>query len=140
MIKKLLIFALTAILTFSLFGCSKANDHGLSFAKDNSGRRIIHTDEMERQIIVEGGIMTIEIDDETKLLETALTDGEITIAEILETAREDVKDGDIEVTEYPDGSLEYHYETFNLVVLNTYKGDREICFIPTDLNYYSMIN
>jgi len=139
MFKKTIVILLVA---FSLFlcSCSGANDYGLSFTADDSGRSIIYFDEMERAIIVEGGIMTVEIDGETELLEVALTDGDILMADILAIAREDVEDGDIELTEYPDGSLEYHYDTFDLVVLNTYNGKRDICFIPKELSYYDMIN
>lgn len=137
---KKLSFLLVFVLALSLCSCSAPNDYGLSFTPDDSGRSIIYFDEMERAIIVEGGIMTIEIDGETKLLEVALTDGDVLISEILLVAREDVEDEDIEITEYPDGSVEYHYDTFDLVVLNTYNGKRDICFIPKELSYYDMIN
>ncbi len=137
--KRLLALVL-AVLSLCLCSCSKANEYGLSFAADDSGRSMIYFDDMGRAVIVEGGIMTINLSGETVLLEKALTDGDVLVSDILESARQDAEDEDIEMTEYPDGSLEYHYETFDLVVLNTFNGKRDICFIPTNLSYYDMIN
>ncbi len=139
MAKKLLIL-LSVLMIFSLCACSDGNEYGLSFAADKSGRSIIFFDELERAVIVEGGIMTIEIDGDTILLEEALNDGKVILEDILSSAKEDASNGDMETTEYPDGSIEYHYESFDMVVLNTYNGKRDICFIPKELSYYDMIN
>ncbi len=139
MFKKLSVF-LCVFLAFAFCSCSGANDYGLSFTADDRGRSIIYFDENERAVIVEGGIMTVTVDGETILLEQALVDGDVLMSEILAVAREDAEEEDIEITEYPDGSVEYHYETFDLVVLNTYSGKRDICFIPKELSYYDMIN
>ncbi len=139
MVKKLLVL-LSILIMLSLCACSDTNKYGLSFAADKSGRSIIFFDELERAVIVEGGIMTVEIDGDTFLLESALNDGKVVLEDILSSAKEDAANGDMETTEYPDGSIEYHYETFDMVVLNTYNGKRDICFIPKELSYYDMIN
>lgn len=134
--KKILVTALLAFCIL-LSACSKPNDFGLSLAVDgNEKLEIIFTDE-ERMVFVFGGIMTAELDGESKMLDVLLYDGTITVNDILSTADTDAEDGDIETTEYPDGSIEYHYNGFDLVHLKK-NGIRDVYFIPSDMSYYDI--
>lgn len=139
MIKR--VFALFACLLClcSLCSCTKANDLNLSLVEDGTDSlEVIHIFGEEQFVFVSGGIMMTEIDKTPKTLELALHDGDISVADILATAEEDVKDGDVVSEEYPDGSVEYRYESFTLVRLNTVKGDKNIYFLPNTKGYYDV--
>lgn len=136
MTKRILILSVLT-LCLLLSACSKPNDYGLSLAVDgNEKLEIIYTD-AERMVFVFGGIMTAELDGETKMLNTALNDGLLTVDGILSTAKTDADDGDIKIDEYPDGSVEYHYNSFNLVYRNN-NGVRDVYFLPTNMSYYDI--
>lgn len=138
MFKKLF---LTAVLCLCLVlaSCSSVNEYGLSFAPDGSSTvDYIYFDE-ERVVYTVGGIMTAEINGNDKMLELALTDGEILVSEILASAQKDADNGDIETTEYHDGSIEYHYEGFDMIVLNS-DGKNDIYFVPSEMSYYDVMN
>ena len=138
MLKKTLAILL-AILSLFLVSCSKPNDYGLSMAENQSERRIIGFEE-DRMIYAVGGIMTMNQNGESKLLEFALNDGSITIGDIISVAEQDAADGDIEKIEQHDGSAEYKYDTFTLVVLNTTLGKRDVYFVPKNMGYLNVIN
>lgn len=139
MLKRSVAVLICAFCIFSLSACTKANDLALSLTEDGTDSLdIIHIFGEEQFVYVSGGIMMIEIDKTPKTLELALHDGDVSVSDILNTAEEDVKDGDIRTEEYPDGSVEYYYESFTLVRLNTVKGDRNIYFVPTTKGYYDV--
>jgi hypothetical protein len=139
MLKKVLAVLICAVCVFSLSACTKANDLNLSFTEDGTDSLdIIHIFGEEQFVYVSGGIMMIEIDKTPKTLELAFHDGDVSVDDILLTAEQDVEDGDIKTEEYPDGSVEYYYESFTLVRLNTVKGDRNIYFLPTTKGYYDV--
>lgn len=138
MLKKL-IFLVLAVSMLFLVSCSSANEYGLSYSSDGSDKveYIYYND--DRVVYVVGGIMTAEIDGSAKMLELALHDGNITIDDILGAAEEDVTDGDIEATDYPDGSREYHYGSFDIIKLNTHLGCRDVYFVPSGMSYYDVV-
>ena len=139
MLKKVLVLILCATCVFSLFACTKANDLCLSLTEDGTeSLDIIHIFGEEQFVYVSGGIMMIEIDKTPKTLELALHDGDVSVDEIIATAEQDVKDGDIRTEEYPDGSVEYYYDSFTLVRLNTVKGDKTVYFLPNTKGYYDV--
>lgn len=141
MFKKSLVFIFLAVCLL-LSACSKntANDLNLSLVEDGKGEKnYIYYDD-ERIVYVVGGIMMAEIEESPIMLDTALFDGKITLAQIISTAKADADDEDIQITEYPDGSIEYHYDTFDLVVLNTADANRDIYFVPKSMSYYDCIN
>ena len=139
MLKRVGSLLVCILCVFAFVGCTTANDLKLSFTEDGSDSLdIIHIFGEEQYVYVSGGIMMIEIDKTPKALELALHDGDVSVADILSVAEEDVKDGDIRTEEYPDGSIEYYYEGFTLVRLNTVKGDRNIYFVPATKGYYDV--
>lgn len=138
MLKRVLTFVLLlGVLLFN--ACSSANQYNLSLVADGSDSKdYIYYDD-ERVVYVVGGIMMIELDGESLMLESALNEGKITVADILSSAQTDADNEDIGVTAYPDGSMEYAYDGFNLIVLNT-AGVRDVYFVPSSVDYYSIVN
>lgn len=139
MLKRFVLMALAVVcLVFS--ACSSANDHNLKLVADGKDSKdYIYFDD-QRVVYVVGGIMMTETaDGESVMLETALYDGTVSLDEILASAKEDADDGDVEMSEYPDGSVEYYYDTFTLISLNK-DGIRDVYFVPSDVNYYSVTN
>lgn len=119
-----------------LCGCSGGNEYGLTFVEgERDSTNYIYYDD-DSVVYVVGGMMMAEIDGEAVALETALNDGKITLAEILASAKTDAENEDITVVTYDDGSVEYTYDNFRLVILNS--ADRFIYFLPMELNYYSV--
>lgn len=138
MFKKSLLLLLV-FMSFLLCACSEPNPYSLSLAADGGDSKTCIFYDDERMVFEVGGIMMAEIDGESLMLETALNDGKITLSDILTSAQTDVDNEDITATTYPDGSVEYHYSSFNLISLND-QGIRDIYFIPTDLSYYSIVS
>lgn len=139
MLKRVFAAFLCILCVFSFCACTKANDLNLSLTEDGSeSLDIIHIFGEERFVYVSGGIMMIEIDKTPKTLELAFYDGDVSVSDILSTAEQDVEDGDIKMEEYPDGSVEYYYDGFTLVCLNTVKGDQNIYFVPSAKGYYDV--
>ena len=139
MLKKILLTALVLIcLMFS--SCSKANEYNLKLIPDGKDSKdYIYYDD-ERIVYVIGGIMMTEDDNgESVMLETALYEGTVSIDDIINSAKEDAEDGDIEMAQYPDGSVEYYYDTFTLICLNI-EGTRDVYFVPVGVNYNSVTN
>ncbi len=121
-----------------LCGCSKGNKYGLSYVpENNNGATKLIGFADDRSILAVNGIMMAEIEDENLTLEEALADGKITFSDVLASAEEDAENEDIEKTVYFDGSAEYTYDDFRLVVLNT-PNNKNIYFLPLDMNYYSV--
>ncbi len=140
MLKKTLCLILCVLCLVSLTSCSKPNRFGLSLATDGSDKMDYIYYEDEFAVYVVGGIMTAEVDGSAKLLDLALSDGDIKVSDILSVAEADVENEDIERVGYPDGSVEYKYENFTLVRLNTYDGKRDVYFVPTSMGYYDVAN
>lgn len=140
MYKRILSFFLVSACVLVLCACTSPNKYGLSLAADGSNTIDYIYYEDEFAVYVVGGIMTVEINGESKLLELAITDGNITVSDILASAEEDHENEDITKNAYPDGSVEYSYENFKLVRLNTYDGRRDIYFLPTTMSYYDIAN
>ncbi len=135
----ILLVAVTLSLCLLLCGCTKWNVYNLSFVLDNSDSTYyIYFDE-DKVVYTVGGMMMTEIDGESLTLESALTEGKITISQILASASEDAENEKIQSQTQIDGSVEYTYSDFRLVVLNS-ATDRNIYFIPLDMNYYSLVN
>ncbi len=141
MFKKSLFFIFLTLCIF-LTACSstQANDLKLSLVQDGKGEKNYIYYDYDRVVYVIDGIMMIDIDGSATMLDAALFDGKVTVSSIVSTAETDFSDGDIECKEYPDGSKEFHYDTFNLVVLNTVDAVHDIYFVPTNLSYYDCIN
>lgn len=129
------IIALLLCTAFILCGCAKGNEYGLSFvAGERDATNYIYFDD-DSVVYVVGGIMMAEIDGESISLQSALTEGKVALAEILESAKADAEKEIISVKNYDDGSVEYTYDNFRLLILNN--TDRYIYFTPLELNYYS---
>lgn len=123
-----------------LVSCSSGNKYGLAYTSDGTERieYIYYTD--EQVVYVVGGMMMAEINGDSKMLEMAFNDGDLTISDLIASAEADVEAKKIEVTEFPDGSREYHYDGFDLIKLNTYEGNRDIYFTPSSMGYYDVTN
>lgn len=137
MLKRSLL-ALLAVTCLLFCACSGSNEYKLKLAEDGKDNKdCIYYDDT-RMVYVVGGIMMMEIDKESVMLETALYDGDVTITQILESAQKDADNGKIESTSYPDGSIEYHYENFNLVSLVHY-GVFDVYFVPSSMGYNEVV-
>lgn len=138
MFKKILCILLVVACLLPLSACSSANEYELTFNFDENGKKeyIFYTDECV--VYVVSGLMMCSVDGKSKMLEMALHDGEITVEAILESASADAENEDIKFTEYPDGSIEYHYEGFNLVKLNSLTGSKDLYFLPDSMSYYDI--
>ncbi len=123
-----------------LVSCASGNKYGLAYTSDGTERieYIYYTD--EQVVYVVGGMMMAEINGDSKMLEMAFNDGDLTISDLIASAEADVEAKKIEVTEFPDGSREYHYDGFDLIKLNTYEGNRDIYFTPSSMGYYDVTN
>lgn len=139
MLKRVFVF-FVLICSLLLAACSQPNKYGLSFTSGSeaSVEYIFYND--ERVVYVVGGIMTIGEGEKSELLEIVLNRGEISVDDILEAAKEDADNGDIEYDSYPDGSVEYHYDGFDLIKLNTHLGNRDVYFVPSNMSYYDVTN
>lgn len=132
------VFALVLCLCMLLCSCAKGNKYDLSYVSDGSNSQYyIHFND-DREVYVVGGRMTCEIEEESYDLESALTEGKIALGDILASAAEDAEKDRISSQTYNDGSVEYGYDGFRLVVLNS-PTDNDIYFLPTDMNYYSLV-
>ncbi|MBO5869349.1 MAG: hypothetical protein J6Q89_01240 [Clostridia bacterium] len=134
------IFITLLVCLLALTSCSSANEYKLAYNSDGGSavEYIYYTD--AQVVYVVGGLMMCEIDGSSKMLEMALKDGDITIDDIIASADSYVKGKDIECTEYPDGSKEYHYDGFDIIKLNTYEGNHDIYFVPSSMSYYDVTN
>ena len=134
------LFVILLSLCLLLCGCAKGNKYGLSYVSDGStSQYYIHTDsEREVDVYVIRGIMMTEIDGESYELESAFIEEKITLSDILNSAAEDAEKERIQSHTYNDGSVEYTYDGFRLVVLNA-PTDRNVYFIPLEMNYYSLV-
>ncbi|MBE6692696.1 MAG: hypothetical protein E7586_05175 [Ruminococcaceae bacterium] len=133
------LFALVLSVCLLLCGCTKWNVYNLSFVPDNSDSTYYTYFDEEKVVYTVGGIMMTEIEGESMTLESALIEGKTTVAEILASAAEDAENEKIQTQTYIDGSVEYTYNDFRLVLLNS-ATDRNIYFIPLEMNYYSLVN
>lgn len=138
MIKRLLALAVSAVLALALSACSGPNRYGLSFTPDGSNEIVFLCNDGATDVYTVGGIMLAEIDGSPVMLDTALNDGKLTVAEIMDAANDDTENERIEATGYTDGSIELRYETFNLIKLALGSGDYAIYFTPSDMNYYDL--
>ena len=134
--------AFLVILAFAclmLAACSTVNQYNISLIADGSGNKdYIYYDD-ERVVYTVGGIVVTEVEGESILLEAALADGKLVLSDILASAQADADNGGVETETYPDGSVEYYYDSYTLIVLNV-NGMHDVYFVPSDMNYYSIIN
>ncbi len=132
-------FVLILLCALMLVSCSSANEYGLAYTSDGSDtvEYIYYTD--EQVVYVIGGMMMCEIDGESKMLEMALKDGDVTIDDIITSAETDLENKEIDHTDYTDGSREYHYDGFDLIKLNTHLGNHDIYFVPSSMSYYDVV-
>lgn len=137
--KRILTLALAFVLMLSLASCSGEKEFTLSYTSDGSDKMdyIYYTD--ERVVYVIGGMMMINIEGEAQMLEMALDSGEITIEEIIAASEQAATDGDIDYCAYPDGSRDYYYDGFNIVVMNTHLRNVDVYFVPTGMGYFDVI-
>ena len=139
MFKRFTLMAL-ALVCLAFSSCSKANDFNLKLVADGKDSKdYIYYDDQRVVYVVGGIMMTEDQDGQSLMLETALYEGSLSVDEILNSAKEDADDGDVKMSEYPDGSVEYYYDTFTLILLNA-NGVRDVYFVPSGVNYYSVIN
>lgn len=140
MLKKTALCAFALVLCVSLFACGEqANKYKLSYSQGGSEKIDYIYFEEEFAVYVVGGIMTVELDEKTILLEQALTENRLTIADILASAEKDASNDKLEKVEYPDGSVQYNYGGFTMVKLNTYTGLRDVYFMPAGKGYYDIV-
>lgn len=140
MLKKITLCALVLVLCLSVSACGeKANKYKLSYSSDGSGKIDYIYFEDDFAVYVIGGLMTAELDEKSVLLEQALTEGALTVSDILDSAEKDASNDKLEKVTYPDGSVQYNYEGFVLVRLNTYTGLRDIYFLPAGMGYYEIV-
>jgi hypothetical protein len=140
MLKRFFALFLVLACIVPLSACSNANEFELTFNFDENGKKeyIHYTDECI--VYVVSGLMMCTVDGNPKMLEMALHDGDITVEAILDSAKKDAENGDMKFTEYPDGSVEYHYDGFNLVRLNAISGSKDIYFLPKSMGYNDVNN
>lgn len=138
MLKRLIALALVLAMTVPFVACSDDDSFDLTYTSDGSDRLeyIFYTD--ERVVYVIGGLMMIKLEGEAQMLEMALAAGKISIEEIVAQAEADYEDGDLDAVTYPDGSKEYVYDGFKMVVLNTHLGNIDVYFTPSDKGYYDI--
>ncbi len=138
MLKKVLCICLVVACLIPFVACASVNEYELTFNFDENGKKeyIYYTDECVVYVI--SGLMMCTVDGKAKMLEMALHDGEITVDALIESAKTDAGNEDIAFTEYPDGSVEYHYNGFNLVHMNALTGSKDIYFLPSSMSYYDI--
>jgi hypothetical protein len=138
MLKRLIAFVLVLSMAVPFAACSEENAFDLTFTSDGSDRLeyIFYTD--ERVVYVIGGLMMVKLDGEPQMLEMALASGKISIEEIIAQAEADHEDGDLDAVTYPDGSCEYVFDGFKMIVLNTHLGNIDVYFTPSDKSYYDI--
>jgi hypothetical protein len=136
--KRIIAFALVLMTALSLVACSGGNEYKLSYTSDGSDKvdYIYYTE--ERVVYVIGGIMMVNVDGEPTLLEMALDSNELTIEAIIESAKNDYENGDLDCVIYPDGSCEYSYEGFKMIVLNTHLRNVDVYFVPSSMGFYDV--
>lgn len=140
MLKKTALCAFVLVFCLLLSACGeKSNEYKLSYSPDGSEKIDCIYYEDEFAVYVVGGLMTAELDEKTLLLEQALTESRLTVSAILASAEKDASNDKLEKVTYPDGSVQYNYDGFVLVRLNTYTGLRDIYFLPTGMGYYEIV-
>ncbi|MBQ3229959.1 MAG: hypothetical protein IJO64_04745 [Clostridia bacterium] len=139
MLKKALLCILALLFCLSFASCAKSNVYNLSYSSDGSEKIDYIYFEDDFAVYVIGGLMTAEIENEPMLLEQALTEGNISVSELLASAEEDASNNKLERVSYPDGSVQYNYEGFVMLRLNTYTGLRDIYFLPVGMGYYDIV-
>lgn len=136
--KKVLPLFIIALILLCGCGNSVANDYNLVFTAGDSDRiDYINVVEEEFVLYAVDGVVTVTIDGETLMLESAIVEGKLTVAELLESIRNDASGGDVKYVEYANGSVEYRYDDFTVVDFN-YSGFHEIYFGTTELTYYTV--
>ena len=138
MVKRIIAFALVLVMAVPFVACSGKNEFTLSFTPDGDDKvEYIYYNE-ERVVYVVGGLMMIKIGEESQMLEMALASGDIEIDEILESAKTDYENGDLDGFIYPDGSREYRFDGFNLIVLNTHLRNVDVYFTPSSMGFFDV--
>ena len=61
-----------------------------------------------------------------------------TFEEIIERSEADFIDGKLETVAYPDGSREYCYDGFKMIVLNTHLRNVDVYFTPSSMSFYDV--
>ncbi len=138
--KRIIAFLLVLVTALSFSACSGGNEYNLSYTPDGSDKLdyIFYTE--DRVVYVVGGLMMVNINGEAKMLEMALDSGDITIEEIIASAKADYENGDLTCFVYPDGSCEYSYNGFKMIVLNTHLRNVDVYFTPSSMGYFDIIN
>ncbi|MBR6562611.1 MAG: hypothetical protein IKK70_01580 [Clostridia bacterium] len=141
--RKRIVILLCVAVMLLLSGCSKMNEYGLAFTADGSSTiDLIYANDDYlvdgRAVYVIGGMMMVKLDGNPKMLEMALTEGDISIDDILSAAEKDAENEDITTTDYPDGSREYHYDGFDIIKMNTHLGNKDVYFVPSEMSYYDI--
>jgi hypothetical protein len=138
MAKRIIALVLILLTAFPFAACSDENTFTLSYTPDGSDKidYIFYTE--ERVVYVVGGLMMIKLGDEPMMLEMALSSGAISIEEIIERSEADFIDGKLETVAYPDGSREYCYDGFKMIVLNTHLRNVDVYFTPSSMSFYDV--
>ena len=95
------------------------------------------TNKYDYNIYAYDGIVNIKIDGNNYSLKEALLKNKISIEEILKKASEDFPNS----PSYDDGgSVEYHYENYTIIKLNTLDGNRDVYFGPKNMTIHNIKN
>ena len=95
------------------------------------------TNKYDYNIYAYDGIVTIRINGNNYSLKEALLKNKIAMEEILKKASEDFPNS----PSYDDGgSVEYHYENYTIIKLNTLDGNRDVYFGPKNMTIHNIKN
>ena len=95
------------------------------------------TNKYDYNIYAYDGIVTIRINGNNYSLKEALLENKIAMEEILKKASEDFPNS----PSYDDGgSVEYHYENYTIIKLNTLDGNRDVYFGPKNMTIHNIKN
>jgi len=132
------VISLVSMLLLCGCGSTVANDYKMVFTTGDSGKLdYINVVDSEFVLYSVDGVVTVTVDGEVLMLESAIVEGKLSVAELMESIRSDASDGDVEYIEYPNGSVEYRYDEITVVDFN-YNGFHEIYFGNTQLTYYTV--
>lgn len=128
-------FVLLFLLAVLLCGCAKENVYQLSFTSDGSDNLELIHDLDGYQVYLLGGMAVCTIDGEAKMLEMALDNGDITPADIIDSAEDDVSNEKRTAINNTEGGICYLYDLFNIVTFETEDGTVRICFTSAEKEF-----
>lgn len=127
------------LLAFLLSGCAKENVYRLSFTADGSDKIDLIHDLNGYQVYLLGGMAVCTIDGEPAMLEMALDNGDITPADIINSADDDVSNEDRKVITDIEGVSCYCYDLFNIFSWEAEDGAHLLCFAPAEKEFFEIV-